>query len=172
MTIKKIAFSAVVAAVYAALTVALAPISYGVLQFRVSEIMCILPFFFPFCSWGLFIGCILANIFSMYGIVDIVFGSLATLLSCICTARLGKVKNRTVWVSALACLPPVIFNGIIVGAVITFMTVTPEAFWSGFAVFAGQIALEEFVIMYVLALPIMLILPKNRFFKQFIDIMG
>ena len=77
--VRKIAFSAVVAAVYAALTMLLAPISYGVLQFRISEVLCILPFFFPSTVWGLFIGCAISNILSTYGLLDVVMGSAATL---------------------------------------------------------------------------------------------
>ena len=60
----KLAVSAVIAALYAALTIALAPISYGPLQFRVSEALTVIPFLIPGTVWGLFIGCILANLYT------------------------------------------------------------------------------------------------------------
>lgn len=58
----KLATAAVVGACYAVLTMILAPISYGAVQFRVSEALCILPFFMPCTAWGLFGGCIIANL--------------------------------------------------------------------------------------------------------------
>ena len=62
LSVRRLAFTGLLAAVYAALTMGLGFMSYGQLQFRVAEALCILPFFFPFASWGLFIGCLLANI--------------------------------------------------------------------------------------------------------------
>lgn len=61
---KKLAAAAVVGAAYAALTMVLAPISYGAIQMRVSEVLCILPFFVPCTAWGLFLGCAIANVIS------------------------------------------------------------------------------------------------------------
>ena len=112
-TPRNIALAAVVGAAYCALTLLVAPIAFGVVQFRVSEALCILPAFFPMSAWGLWIGCALANVFGGYGVMDIVFGSLATLLAAVCTRRL-RDKFR------LAALMPVLFNGVIVGAVVHF----------------------------------------------------
>ena len=153
--IRKIAFSAVVAALYAGLTMLLAPISFGVLQFRISEVLCILPFFFPSSVWGIFVGCAIANMMSSFGPVDVIFGAAASLLAVVCTMQIGK-KSKGVFGCVLACLPPVIFNGIIIGTMITLMTVPVEGFWAGFAVNGGQIALEELAVMYVAGLPVML----------------
>ena len=110
--------AAVVGALYAVLTMVLAPISYGALQFRVSEVLCILPFFMPFTAWGLFVGCIVANLMSTAGVLDVVFGSLATLITCLCIAWCGK-KGNTLKTRLLACLMPVVWNGLIVGATLT-----------------------------------------------------
>ena len=85
--------AAIIGALYAVLTMVLAPISYGPVQFRVSEVLCILPFFMPCTSWGLFIGCIVANLMSAAGLLDVVFGSLATLITCVCIAQCGKMGN-------------------------------------------------------------------------------
>ena len=112
-TPRNIALAAVVGAAYCALTLLVAPIAFGVVQFRVSEALCILPAFFPMSAWGLWIGCALANVFGGYGVMDIVFGSLATLLAAVCTRRL----RDKFW---LAALMPVLFNGVIVGAVVHF----------------------------------------------------
>ena len=85
ITTRKLTAAAVTGAAYAALTMLLAPISYGAIQCRVSEVLCILPFFIPCTAWGLFAGCAIANLLSAAGIFDVVFGSLATLLAALCT---------------------------------------------------------------------------------------
>ena len=99
--------SGIIAAVYAALTLLLAPISYGLIQVRVAEALCILPFFTPAAVPGLFIGCLIANAVGGLGVIDIVFGSLATLLSA---AVAYKVKVK--W---LVPLPAVVVNAVVVG---------------------------------------------------------
>ena len=93
ITTRKLAAAAVTGAAYAALTMLLAPISYGAIQCRVSEVLCILPFFIPCTAWGLFAGCAIANLLSAAGIFDVVFGSLATLLAALCTAWLGRGRG-------------------------------------------------------------------------------
>lgn len=165
-----IVVSAAIAAVYAALTMALAPISYGPIQMRVSETLCILPFFFPGAVWGLFIGCLIANLMSVLGVLDIVFGSLATLLAAICTAAIGRRARRDLpeggipsWGACIAaCAMPVIFNAIIIGAVLAY-TLSPEAaVVKGFAVFGLEVGVGEAIVMFLVGLPVMRILLKNR----------
>lgn len=162
--------AAVVGALYAVLTMVLAPISYGALQFRVSEVLCILPFFMPFTAWGLFVGCIVANLMSTAGVLDVVFGSLATLITCLCIAWCGKMGN-TLKARLLACFMPVIWNGLIVGATLTIALagLNPLAHFGAFLVFAGEVALGELGVMYLIGLPLMTYLPKQRFFSEFVD---
>ena len=103
-TTRKLVVSAITGAAYAVITMLLAPISYGSLQFRVSEAMCILPFFVPATAAGLFIGCAISNLISAAGILDIVFGSMATLLAALCTAW-AIPRNRSCPISGLARRP-------------------------------------------------------------------
>lgn len=155
-----------VAALYAALTMLLAPVSFGAVQCRVSEALCVLPFFFPFSVWGLFVGCVIANLIST--VPDIIFGSLATLLAAVCTMMIGKTRPDSVASKVLACLPPVIVNAIVVGAVVTFgMTQTPggAAFWRTYPVVALQVGAGELIALYALGLPILLVMPKTGLFK-------
>ena len=110
---RRLARVAVIAALYTALTLLLAPISYGQLQIRLSEAMTLLPILLPEAVPALAVGCLLSNILGGCTIFDIVFGTLATLLAALCTRRLrGKF-----W---LAAAMPVVFNGIIVGAVVHY----------------------------------------------------
>jgi uncharacterized membrane protein len=168
MSIRKIAFAAVVAAVYAALTMALAPLSYGPVQFRISEVLCILPFFFPFTTWGLFVGCVIANLLSAYGALDIVFGSLATLAAAVCTMAVGHMDREKTAPKILACLPPVVFNGVIVGALIAYYQTTAASgiFWTSFLVNSLWVGFGELVILFALGLPALLLLPKSSFFRS------
>ena len=108
-----LARGAIIAAIYAALTLLLAPISYGEIQVRISESLTLLPVLMPEAVPALAIGCLLANILGGASIFDIVFGTLATLLSAICTRLLS---NRLRLASAM----PVLFNGVIVGAVVHY----------------------------------------------------
>lgn len=110
---RRLARGAVIAALYTALTLLLAPISYGQLQVRLSEALTLLPILLPEAVPALAIGCLLSNILGGCTIFDIVFGTLATLLAALCTRRLrGKF-----W---LAATMPVVFNGVIVGAVVHY----------------------------------------------------
>ena len=110
---RRLARGAVIAALYTALTLLLAPISYGQLQVRLSEALTLLPILLPEAVPALAIGCLLSNILGGCTIFDIVFGTLATLLAALCTRRLrGKF-----W---LAAAMPLVFNGVIVGAVVHY----------------------------------------------------
>ena len=164
-----LAAAAIVGAAYAVLTMALAPISYGAIQLRVSEVLCILPYFMPCTAWGLFIGCAVANLLTG-NIFDIVFGPLATLAAALLTAALGRRKH-TLANSALACLMPVVFNALIVGAVITAAYEGMNLFqhFGVFAMNAAYVGLGEAIVLYVLGLPLMRYLPGKKFFKEFME---
>ena len=103
---RALARGAIIAALYTALTVLLAPLSYGEVQIRFSEAFTLLPILMPEAVPALLVGCLLANILGGCTIFDIVFGSLATLLAALCTRRL----REKFW---LAALMPVLFNGVI-----------------------------------------------------------
>ena len=163
--IRKITFAGVTAALYAALTIASSPIAYGAIQFRISEVLCILPFFFPFTVPGLFVGCIIANLFSPYGILDLAVGSAATLAAALVTMKLGKAAGDRIVIKALACFPPVIFNALMIGAVIAWSTVgAGDPFLPAFAINGLRVGFGEFIIMYVLGLPLMVYLPKTNIY--------
>lgn len=144
---KGLAVSAVIAAIYAALTYALAPISYGAVQFRVAEALTLLPILLPQAVPGLFVGCLLANLLGGYGPMDVIFGSLATLSAAIWTYSLRK--NRYA-----AALPPVIVNAVVVG--IMLHLVAGLELWSTM----GYVALGQFGAVYFLGLPLLKVLER------------
>lgn len=121
----------VIAAIYFVLTFALKPISYGLVQFRLSEAMTILPLFEGAAIPGLFLGCILANIAGGLGLVDIVFGSLTTLVAAYITS---KMPNKY-----MAVLPPILLNAFIVSIWVSKITNSP------YFVSVGTIGFGQFV---------------------------
>ena len=158
----KLAFAAVVGALYAILTMVLAPISYGPLQFRISEALCVLSYFTPAAAWGLFIGCAIANTLSAAGLPDVIFGSLATLIAGLGMSAVGKHMKDSLKSRLLACFLPVIVNAVIVGAMLTYAYIglSPLEHPGAFAVCAGEVALGELPVMYLFGLPLMSWLPK------------
>lgn len=113
-TVYLLSYGAAIAAVYTVLTLVFAPVSFGPVQFRISELLCILPFFTPAAVPGLFVGCLLSNILCGAAGLDIVFGSLATLIGAAGSLYLGKINK---W---LVCLPPILSNTIIIPWVLRF----------------------------------------------------
>lgn len=106
--------AAVIAAVYVALTLAFQPISFGAIQFRISEALCILPFFTPAAVPGVTLGCLLGNIAGGAALPDILFGTLATFIGAVLSYAL---RNRSKW---LVCIPPIASNMLIIPFVLRF----------------------------------------------------
>ena len=113
--VRFLALSAVIAALYAVLTYAAAAmnLAFGAVQFRFSEALTVLPAFTPAAIPGLAVGCLISNLASPLGVVDWVFGTLATLLAGIFSYLVRNIRWEEIPV--LAPLPPVIFNALIVG---------------------------------------------------------
>jgi len=114
---KKLLFTAqaaLIAAVYVALTVVFAPISFGEIQVRISEALTILPIFTPAAVPGLFIGCLIGNFLGGAVVPDIIMGSIATLLGALGTRFL---RDRSPFV---AIIPPIIANALIVPFVLRY----------------------------------------------------
>lgn len=109
----QIAYGAAIAAVYVVLTVMFMPIGFGPVQFRISEALCILPFFTPAAVPGVFIGCFLSNLLCGAAPLDVVFGSLATLIGAVGSYLVRRHK----W---LVCVPPIVSNTVIIPWVLRY----------------------------------------------------
>lgn len=105
---------AIFAAAYVVLTLVVQPISFGEIQFRLSEVLMLLVFYNRKYSISMILGCLIANLWSPYLLWDMVFGTMATALAC-----LFMVKSKTLIVASLW---PVIFNALIVGAEIAILS--------------------------------------------------
>lgn len=125
---------ALVAGLYVAMTLVIAPLAYGPIQFRISEILVLLCFYKKDYCVPLTLGCFIANLFSPFGLYDIIFGTLAT-----AAAVFPMYWFRNIWVASLL---PVISNGLIVGFE---LYLCGEPFWFS----AGTVALGEFVVITI-----------------------
>lgn len=144
--------AAMIAAIYVVLVFVFAPISFGPVQIRVAEALTILPFFTPAAIPGVFLGCLIGNLLSPGMIVlDIVFGSLATLLAAVISYKLRGNKY-------LVPLPPIIVNMIVVPFVLKYGYGVPmPLILSALAVGTGQI-----VSCYGLGLVLIQVLEKYK----------
>lgn len=148
---KIIARNGIIAALYVALTWLSMPIAYGVIQFRISEILVLLCFFRKDYVVSLTVACAIANIFSPeIGLLDVLIGTSATLVAC-----LGICLCKHLWVAAII---PVVANGLIVGLELAFFTNIGESFFYC----AGFVALGEFVVMVAGYILFMLCMKKEK----------
>lgn len=119
----------VIAALYAALTLCLSPLSFGIFQCRVSEALTVLAAFTPAAIPGLTLGCLISNAVGLAmganiaGAWDILFGTLATFLAALCSYALRRVRLFNLPI--LSTLPPVIFNAVIIGAELSYVLNIP-----------------------------------------------
>lgn len=155
--------AALIAAVYAAVTYFIAPLSFGAQQMRISEALTVLPVLTPAAIPGLAVGCIIANISSPYGLVDIVCGTGATLLAAILTRAARNIRFKNL--PMLSLVFPVLFNGIVIGAEITFFMPDGASFGS-FLAAAGSVALGEALSCYAVGLPLFTALRKTKIFDE------
>ena len=112
-SVRKMTRGALIASLYVALTyvASVFGLSSGVIQFRISEALTILPVFMTEAIPGLFIGCIISNLMTP-GVhpLDIAFGSVATLIGALLTYLLRRLPEKFKWI---ATLPPILSNAII-----------------------------------------------------------
>ncbi len=143
--IRFLALSSLIAALYAGTTYFLAPISYGPIQCRVSEALTVLPILTPAAIPGLYLGCLLANIFGGLGLPDIIFGSLFTLIAALGTYLLRKN-------TFLALLSPVLVNAFGVSSYLHLFFKLP--YWlTAVSIFLGEaVAVYGFGYLLLLAL--------------------
>ena len=160
-SLRDIVFSALGGALYVVLCYFgnIFGLNFGVIQCRFAEALTVLPFLCPATAWGLFAGCILSNLLSPYGLPDLIFGSLATLLAGLLTARC-----RSKW---LAPLPPVLLNGLIVGALLAWYETGFTAAFPGVFLFnALSVGISELLVCCILGLPLLAVLTKTGIFSK------
>ena len=161
---KDLTLAAMVAALYAVMGYFgnIFGLTFGPIQFRFAEALTVLPFLFPATVPGLFVGCVIVNLLSPSGPLDIVVGSAATLIAAVWTS---KLNNK--W---LAPLPPVLCNTVLVGFTIGwaeangFTAALPMAWLvNGLSVGVGELG-----VCYLLGMLLLELLPRIGYFRSII----
>ena len=147
LNVRNLCLSGVIAALYAGLTLLLAPISYGPVQFRVSEALTLLPVLTPAAGPGLVIGCFLANLLGST-VEDAIIGTGATFVAALLTRECRGNK----WIAAFWL---VICNALIVGIMLYAM------FGGSWIVNILTVGLGEAVVCYALGIPLVKVLEKS-----------
>lgn len=152
MNIRFIAQSALLAGLYVALTWLLAPISYGAIQFRISEVLILFVILNPKYAYALIIGCFIANTTSSLGVYDMLFGTVATTIAILPMMKIKRLE--------LACIFPVISNAFVIAIElgIAFDMFMASAFWFNVL----TIALGEAVVLYFIGIPMISTIIKNK----------
>lgn len=155
ISVKLVVINAMIAGVYAVLTLVISPIAYSQIQFRLSEIIVFLAFYNKRYIPGLTIGCIIANMFSPLGMLDIVFGTISTIIVCL---AMYIIKNHY-----LAALAGAIVTGLIIGAELWY------AFQLPFIANVIYVAIGELIVLLIGA-AIFKSLEKNKSFMQILEL--
>ena len=157
MNVRRMAKVGLVAGIYAVLTLIppFSSLSYGPVQVRVSEALTVLPFINPDYVWGLALGCILGNLSSPIGALDIFGGAAVTLLAAYLTSRAGSA-----WI---APLPPVVLNALLVGIYVSRFFGVP------YVATVAYIAAGEVVACYVLGYPLLVYVLRNARVRQILS---
>ena len=155
-TVRELTLAAMTAAVYAVLGYFgdIFGLTFGAVQFRFAEALTVLPFLFPATAPGLALGCLITNLLSPFGPVDIIFGTLATAIAAYLTTKMPK------WY--LAALPPILVNALILPPMWAWAETggLSGAFWSALGLNALSFIVGEAVVCYVLGTLLLRLLPK------------
>ena len=137
-------------------------LTFGVIQFRFAEALTVLPFLFPAAGPGLAIGCLITNLLSPYGPIDVIFGTLATAVGAWLTAKMPK------WY--LAALPPIVANLIVLPPMWAWAEIGAinGAFWAALGFNALTFAVGQTVVCYGLGTVLLRVLPKIGSLKPMI----
>jgi uncharacterized membrane protein len=146
ISVRAICYMALVAAVYAVVTISQAAIGFGPIQFRVAESLNLLAFFNPIFAPAVALGVFLTNIASPYGLIDMIVGTAATIIALIAIIITKKTTNNLF----VASLWPTIVNGAIIPMVILIPGVGFEGLtWGAYLGVAATVALGQFVVVTI-----------------------
>ena len=155
-TTKDLTLAAMVAALYAVMSYFgnIFGLTFGAVQIRFAEALTVLPFLFPATAPGLVIGCLITNLLSPYGPVDIIFGTLATAIAAWLTIKMPK------WY--LAAIPPILVNMVILCPMWSWAEVggLNGAFWAACGFNAVTFVIGEAIACYVLGTILLKLLPR------------
>lgn len=164
LTVRELTLAAVVAAVYFVLCYFgnIFQLTFGPVQVRLGEALTVLPFLFPATAPGVAMGCLLTNVLSPYGPIDMVVGTLATAVAAWLTMKTPR------WY--LAALPPIVMNALLLPPMWAWAEAgaVNGAFWASYWFNLWTFVAGEAVACYVLGTVLLKALPKVKFFRPMI----
>lgn len=141
---------AVVAAIYVAMTVGIAPLSYGAIQLRFAEMLTLLCFYRKDYCYALVLGCAIANLFSPLGMLDMIFGVASTVFAVVFIPRM-----KNLWIASLFPTISMVF-------IAWELALLGSPFWFSLL----TCAIGELIVVTALGVPVFSLLEKNRFFRK------
>ena len=157
MKLRHLIQAALIAALYVLLTIIAAPISFGIVQLRIAEALCVLPCITPTAIPGLFIGCLIANFLGGAILADVILGSLTTLIAAFLAWWIYKKKQGNLG-KALAPFPAVLLNALVVGYLWAYVYGDGAQF--GFLLCALYVGAGQALACYGLGVPMLLVLER------------
>ncbi|MBQ7863212.1 MAG: QueT transporter family protein [Lachnospiraceae bacterium] len=158
--------AAMIAALYVVLSFAirLLGLDSGAIQVRVSEALTILPYFTASAIPGLTIGCLLFNLLSGAAVLDVIFGTLATLAGAVGSSFIGKAAKKVSWMKYLVAVPPILANAFIVPWILKTAYGLSDAYWY----LVATVGIGEIISCGVLGMMLMTALMpiRNVLFKE------
>ena len=148
--VKGMVLTGLIAALYVVFTLPFGQIAFGPIQFRIAEILTLLPFFTPWAIPGCTIGCLLANLLFSTPL-DAIIGPAATLIAAICTWKTNHML--------LAPVYPIVVNGLMIGTMLTWLELGRIS-WLPWLITMGQVAACEFVICFAIGIPFMCMIQR------------
>ena len=160
-SVRDLTFAALVAALYAVMGYFgdIFGLTFGSVQLRFAEALTVLPFAFPAAAPGLAVGCLITNLLSPYGPMDVIFGTLATAIAAWLTVRMPK------WY--LAALPPILVNAVILPPMWAWADIgaVNPAFWMAWGWNAVTFIIGETLVCYVLGTLLLKALPRVEYLR-------
>ena len=162
--VQKLAMAAMVAAIYFVLCYFgnIFQLTFGPVQVRLGEALTVLPFLFPATAPGLALGCLLTNILSPYGPIDMVVGTLATAIAALLTTKMPR------WY--LAALPPIVMNALLLPPMWAWAATgaVNGAFWAAYGWNLWTFVVGEAAACYVLGTVLLKAMSRVKYFRPMI----
>lgn len=158
LSTKGLVMTGLIAALYVVFTLPFGQLAFGPIQFRIAELLTLLPFYTPWAIPGVALGCLISNL--LFSTVwDVLIGTLATLIAAYLTYRSKHLLVAPVW--------PILLNGLFIGTMLTYMTIG-QFEWSAWLTMVAEVAISEFVICFAIGVPFMRMIERyelQRLFK-------
>lgn len=147
----------VIAALYVVLTLSLGNAGYGEIQFRISEFLNLLAFFNPINAIGVTLGVLISNFWSPFGVIDMIFGTIHTIIALFFIAKSKNLLIASIW--------PAVFS-FIIGFELTVLAGQSSLFF----LTTLYVMISELIIMSIISVPLYTILSKNSEFMKVIGL--